>query len=96
MTQVYNYFAYPPILASFCDTALAVSRESIAVKPAELAVFSSLSLTRIETVFDQFFRSYEQYRDDAALWDARYAPAPAVPAIITTPAVAATAAPPIN
>lgn len=96
MTQVYNYFAYPPILASFCDTALAVSRESIAVKPAELAVFSSLSLTRIETVFDQFFRSYEQYRDDAALWDARYAPAPAVPAIITTPAVAATAAPLVN
>ena len=94
MTQVYNYFAYPPILATFCDSALAVSRESIAVKPAELADFSSRSLARIEAVFDQFFRSYEQYRDDAALWDAKYAPVAAAPAVMPAPVVTATAAPP--
>ncbi len=96
MTQVYNYFAYPPILASFCDATLAVSRESIAVKPAELAGFSSRSLARIETVFDQFFRSYEQYRDDAARWDARYAPTAAAPAVVTAPAVTATSASPVK
>lgn len=80
MTQVYNYFAYPPTLVGFCDATLAVSRESITVKPADLTGFSSRSLARLEMVFDQFYRSYEQYRADAALWDAKYAPAPVVPA----------------
>jgi hypothetical protein len=27
MTQVYNYFAYPPTLTHFCDAALVMSRE---------------------------------------------------------------------
>ncbi len=74
MTQVYNYFAYPPTLAAFCDETLAISRESTSVKSADLASFSARSLARQEVVFDQFYRSYEQYRTDAALWDARYAP----------------------
>jgi hypothetical protein len=89
MTQVYNYFAYPPTLASFCDATLAVSRGSATVKPAELADFSARSLAQIEVVFEQFYRSYEQYRADAALWDAKYAPssvAPATPAS-TAPSV---------
>ncbi len=85
MTQVYNYFAYPPTISSFCDVALVVSRESIAVKPADLPVFSLSSLTRLEQVFDQFYRSYEQYSLDAALWDAKYSPVSPVPA---TPSLA--------
>lgn len=80
MTQVYNYFAYPPTLTAFCDAALAVSRESTVVKPPELANFSLRSLARLEVVFEQFYSSYEQYRADAAVWDAKYAPAPLVPA----------------
>lgn len=86
MTQVYNYFAYPPTLAAFCDTALGVSRESITVKPADLASFSARSLARLEAVFEQFYRGYEQYRADAALWDAKYAPVP-VAAATATPSV---------
>ena len=80
MTQVYNYFAYPPTLAAFCDATLAASRESVTVKRADLAAFSARSLTQLELVFDQFYRSYEQYKTDAALWDAKYAPAPVAPA----------------
>jgi hypothetical protein len=90
MTQVYNYFALPPTLPSFCDAALAMSAEAATIKPAELDSFSAGALPRIEAVFLQFYRSYEQYKDDLAGWQARYtspAVAPA-PVAITLPAPA--------
>jgi hypothetical protein len=90
MTQVYNYFALPPTLPSFCDAALAISNEAATIKPAELDSFSAGALPRIEAVFLQFYRSYEQYKDDLAGWQARYtspAVAPA-PVAITLPAPA--------
>ena len=80
MTQVYNYYAFPPTLNKFCDAALVMARESMTVKPAELNAFSSRSLTQIDTVFEGFFQSYEQYRADAAAWDEKYAPKASAPA----------------
>ncbi|WP_374528083.1 hypothetical protein [Novosphingobium sp.] len=79
MTQVYNFYAYPPTLQNFCDAALVVARESTTVKPAELTAFSTRSLALLDSVFETFFRSYEQYLGDAANWDAKYAPKPASP-----------------
>jgi hypothetical protein len=78
MTRVYNYFAYPATIAGFCDAALAMSRASLLVKPGELPAFSTAELPKLEAVFDSFFRAYDQYRIDAANWDARYAPRPVV------------------
>ncbi len=72
MTQVYNYFALPPTLPSFCDAALAMSIEAATVKPADLGTFSARSLPNIEQVFLQFYRSYDQYRVDLAAWQAKY------------------------
>ncbi len=72
MTQVYNYYAYPPTLKNFCDAALVVARESVVVKPAELSAFSVRSMGTLDAVFETFFRSYEKYQADAAQWDARY------------------------
>lgn len=77
MTQVYNYFANPVTLRAFCDASLAMSRDVQLVAPAQLATFSATELPKIESVFEAFFRAYEQYRMDAANWDARYAPRPA-------------------
>jgi hypothetical protein len=44
MTQVYNYFAYPPTLTHFCDAALVMSRESAAIKAADCPIFPSAAL----------------------------------------------------
>ncbi len=77
MTQVYNYYAFPPTLTNFCDTALLVARESMTVKPVGLSAFSAKSIVSFEAMFDSFYRSYEQYRADASAWDARYSPKPA-------------------
>jgi len=87
MTRVYNYFAYPVTLNAFCDAALAMSRASLVVPPTGLTAFSAAELPKLEAVFDSFFRAYEQYRTDAANWDARYAPRPAVVVPSATPMV---------
>lgn len=75
MTQVYNYFAFPPTLPAFCDAALAMSNEAQTLKSADMDAFAMRTLPALDRVFDEFFRSYEQYRADLAAWRARYAAA---------------------
>lgn len=72
ITSVYNHFALPPTLSDFCDAVMAVSRDGAAVKPADLEAFAVRSLPSIEVVFDDFYRRYELYRTDLAIWQAQY------------------------
>lgn len=72
MTRVYNYFALPPTMPQFCDVALEVSREVAQIAPGGLEQYSAGALPRLEAVFENFFRTYEQYRVDLAAWDSRY------------------------
>lgn len=96
MTQVYNFWAFPPTVNNFCDAALLMARDSLIVKPADLNAWSALQMVQLEAVFEQFYRAYEQYRTDAVLWDARYqpmlAPAPA-PAPVFSPMLTPVPAP---
>jgi len=75
MTEVYNHFALPPTMSAFCTAVLAVSRDGLLVKPAELEAFAQRSLPSIEVVFDEFYRRYDAYRAALADWNARYGPA---------------------
>jgi hypothetical protein len=72
MTQVYNYFAFPPTIAKFCDAVQAMSLESMTVKSADLDAFAARSLPALEVVFEEFFDSYDKYKLDLAAWDAKY------------------------
>lgn len=72
MTQVYNYFALPPTLKNFCDASLVMSQEAVSVVPAQLDAFSARWLPHLESVFEQFFLSFEAYRLAASQWDAQY------------------------
>lgn len=74
MTQVYNYYAFPPTLRNFCDAALAMARESMTLKPVDLTTFAQRYVPQFDLVYENFYRSYEQYKSDAAAWDAKYAP----------------------
>lgn len=97
MTQVYNYFANPVTLRAFCDASLTMSREAQLITPAQLQAFGTAELPKIEQVFEAFFRAYEQYRIDAANWDARYAPRPTAAGLPgVAPAVASSAVPTIS
>lgn len=80
MTQVYNYFALPPAKKQFCDVANAIGAEVVGVAPGDLEVFAATALPRIEAVFEDFFRAYEQYRIDLNAWDSQYGP----PTVTTT------------
>lgn len=73
MTQVYNYFAFPPTLRAFCDTAAAMSLETGAVPKDGIDAYAQSSLVRFEAVFEDFYQRFERYKMDLAAWDARYA-----------------------
>jgi hypothetical protein len=76
MTEVYNHYALPPTLTAFCKAVLAVSRDAVALKSADLEAFSTRSLPNVEIVFDDFYRRYGAYRAALANWTARYGPLP--------------------
>lgn len=91
-TQVYNYFALPPVIPALCNAALAVSAELATVPAGQLEGYAPMGLSRVDLPYNEFFNSFEQYRADVAAWDARYA-APAVTVTPVTMAPSAMAAP---
>lgn len=72
MTQVYNYFALPPTMTSFCNAILVMSREAKLQKPTTVTAFAQRSLPNIDIVFDDFFHRYGQYKTELAAWDAQW------------------------
>lgn len=82
MTDLYNYFALPPVRAEFCDKSLAKSREIIGIPSTALPEYSFGALADLDAVFINFFNAFEKYKVDIVEWNARYgrptmgAPAP--------------------
>ena len=89
MTQVYNYYAFPPTVRNFCDAALIMARESMTLKPAGLTDFAVRYIPQFDGVFENFYRSYDQYGADAAAWDAKYAPVVIAPVMVVVPPIGA-------
>ncbi len=72
LTQLYNYYAYPPTLPNFCASALDMARESRTLESKDLAAFSERGLARFVQVYEDFYQSYERYKSDLAEWENRY------------------------
>jgi hypothetical protein len=70
MTRLYNYFALPPVQASFCAAAATIADEAARTPAAEFGRFVTLGLPVLDTPFTNFFRAYAQYRTDLAGWQA--------------------------
>lgn len=85
MTELYNFFAFPPVRAEYCNAALTKSREVIALPLTALPEYSIGALTDVDGIFLRFYAAYEQYQRDLADWNLRYGPQPA-PAVVTTTA----------
>lgn len=87
-TDLYNYFALPPVRAEFCDKSLAKSREIIAIPSTALPEYSFGALADLDAVFINFYNAFEKYKVDIAEWNARYGPQPvaqaSAPATVTT------------
>ncbi|MFN3820191.1 hypothetical protein [Blastomonas sp.] len=71
-TQVYNFFAFPPVKYDFCDAALVLGQEAAALPSSELVSFAMRALPQLEGVFDRFYASYESYQTDLQKWIALY------------------------
>lgn len=71
-TQVYNFFAFPPVKYDFCDAALVLGQEAAALPSKDLVTFSIRALPQLEGVFDRFYASYESYQTDLQKWIALY------------------------
>ncbi|WP_152414452.1 hypothetical protein [Blastomonas sp. AAP53] len=71
-TQVYNFFAFPPVKSDFCNAALVLGQEAAALPSKDLVAFGARALPSLEGVFDRFYASYESYQTDLQRWIALY------------------------
>lgn len=78
MTDLYNYFALPPVKAEFCDASLRRVTEANAVPSATLIDYSPGALAELDGVFIRFFDAYLLYERNLADWNLKYAPSPAI------------------
>ena len=82
MTAVYNHFALPMTLNDFCKAVHAISAEAQTVPSVQLEAFAARNMPNLEIVFDDFYNRYEQWRIEAAAWDALYAPKPIIAPVL--------------
>ncbi|WP_340314775.1 SPOR domain-containing protein [Rhizorhabdus argentea] len=62
ITQIYNFFAQPPVQARFCAAAADVSAEAAALPPDGLTAFAPAALERLMKPFTDFYSAYAGYR----------------------------------
>lgn len=76
LTDLYNYFALPPVRAEYCDTALRKVIDGNLVPKEALADYAVAGLADIDGIFIRFYDAYVQYERDLADWNMKYAPRP--------------------
>lgn len=76
MTDLYNYFALPPVRAQYCDLSLRKVQEANLLPTDALAEYAVTGITDIDNLFVNFYDAYVQYERDLADWNMKYAPSP--------------------
>ncbi len=76
MTDLYNYFALPPVRAQYCDMALRKLQEANQVPKEALPEYAMGGLADIDNIFVNFYDAYAKYERDLADWNMKYAPKP--------------------
>ena len=93
LTDLYNYFALPPIKAEYCDTSYRKIQEVNLIPSDALPEYAMGALTDIDGVFIRFFDAYIVYEQNLADWNMKYAPP--VQAIQFQPQVVTSSTPPV-
>ena len=71
-TQVYNYFAMPPVLPELCKAARQMALDEAQHPAKDLETLAATGLPRLEAVYQDFYDAYDAYRVASAAWDAKY------------------------
>lgn len=74
LTDLYNYFALPPVRTEYCDTALRKVTEANLVPKEALPEYAVGGISDIDGIFIRFYDAYVQYERDLADWNMKYAP----------------------
>jgi hypothetical protein len=74
LTDLYNYFALPPVRTEYCDTALRKVTEANLVPKEALPEYAIGGIADIDGIFIRFYDAYVQYERDLADWNMKYAP----------------------
>lgn len=85
-TQLFNYFAQPPAQRGFCARANEIAQTVATTPAAQVIAAAPEQLARLDQPFVDFYDAYAKYQLDAAAWDAKYAPPPAIMAAPAPPA----------
>lgn len=85
MTDLYNYFALPPVRAEYCDTSLRKVTEANLVPKEALPEYAIGGISDIDGIFVRFYDAYVQYERDLADWNMKYAPRPVYAPLPITP-----------
>jgi hypothetical protein len=73
-TELYNYFALPPVREAFCNAALNKSQEAITVPVAAFPEYAIGGLSDFDTIFLNFYDAYAKYQIDIAEWNLKHPP----------------------
>ncbi|NML08934.1 hypothetical protein HHL08_02040 [Sphingobium sp. AR-3-1] len=71
-TVVYNFFALPPVIKSFCPVAVTVGAKMIAMPAAQLLESAPALLAELEKPFQDFYAAYADYLRRLAEWQSRF------------------------
>ncbi len=74
LTDLYNYFALPPVKAEYCDASLRKIQEVNLLPSDALPEYAFGALSDIDGIFIRFFDAYIIYERDLADWNMKYAP----------------------
>jgi hypothetical protein len=70
MTRLYNFFAQPPVQRRFCAAAARVAVEAQSMSGQQFRSFAPVAIDRMDRPFQDFYRAYQTYQRDLALWRA--------------------------
>ena len=71
-TIVYNFFALPPVIKSFCPVATAVGAKILAMPSGALLANAPALLKELEKPYQEFYAAYADYLRRLAEWQSRF------------------------
>jgi hypothetical protein len=71
-TIVYNFFALPPVIKSFCPVATAVGAKILTMPSGALLAYAPEALKELEKPYQEFYAAYADYLRRLAEWQSRF------------------------
>ena len=71
-TIVYNFFALPPVIKSFCPVATTVGAKILAMPSGALLANAPALLKELEKPYQEFYAAYADYLRRLAEWQSRF------------------------